>query len=444
MKTRLALFALALSLSHCPASLWAQTTGPHRIGAISITPEGQPLLVLEGQAATAFKSYFDLFQVETSANLTDWSWLATVIRTNATTNAVLFRETRSAEGNARFYRTRPEAVITPFLPPRGRHAVGTFSRMLTDPSRTNRFGVRPNSSFMVTFWYPAQVQSPGVITLAPYCDRQLAERSAYWGSYTNRVPALVSYAVPGGPIEASLGPLPVIIYSHGLGDKEGRSTRTENTEKAQELASQGYVVVSLDHTDAYGLVLPPDQLIMGRNAWSFGFLKDRLRDISFLLDRLVEWNTEDEVFQGRIDLERVGIMGWSWGGGTAAEACQLEDRLKAAVLLDAYFDSAATALRNGLGKPFLTMMNPGGSGDNATLFNKSQKDAYQLSVKDASHEMFTDNAWIVNPSAASRRRALAMNACLVSFFNKHLKGTDDSLINAPSGTLPDVVSFRKK
>ena len=37
-----------------------------------------------------------------------------------------------------------------------------------------------------------------------------------------------------------------------------------------------------------------------------------------------------------------------------------------------------------------------------------------------------------------------MNACLVSFFIKHLMGVDDQLLENPGATYPDVVSFRKK
>jgi len=85
-------------------------------------------------------------------------------------------------------------------------------------------------------------------------------------------------------------------------------------------------------------------------------------------------------------------------------------------------------------------MNSPSSGlasDNTTLFNKSSKDAYQLSIQGAAHEAFTDSvAWIVNPVAATRRRAQAMNACLVSFFNKHLMGVDDQLLENPGATYP--------
>jgi dienelactone hydrolase len=294
----------------------------------------------------------------------------------------------------------------------------------------------------VTFWYPARVQPGERVAFGSYCDRLLAERRAYWGAYTNRVPSLVSYASPDLPLSPVPDRFPVIIYSHGLGDQQGRSVRTENTEKVLQLASHGYIVLAIEHTDAYATVLPPGNLIVGRNVWSFNFLKDRLKDVTFLLNHLGELNASDSVFQGRLDLDRLGIMGWSWGGGTSAEALHLEERLKAAVLLDGYFDSTAAVLKSGLRKPFMAMMNPSGSGDNAVLFNKTAKDAYQLTIRGSTHEMFTDNAWIVTPTAV--RRAQAMDACMLSFFNKHLRGEDDGLLQSPTNTLPDVVSFRKK
>jgi dienelactone hydrolase len=236
----------------------------------------------------------------------------------------------------------------------------------------------------------------------------------------------------------------LIIYSHGLGDQQGRGVRTENTEKAQELASYGYVVVATDHTDTYATVLDSGQLILGRHAWSFDYLNDRLKDVQYLLDHFQEWNADDPLFKGRLDLERTGIMGWSFGGGTAAEACRLEDRLKAAALLDGYLGSSPTLLSTGLHKPFLSMNSGALIGDNTTLFDKATKDAYLLTIKSSWHELFTDNAWIVDPTAVTRRQAQSMNACLVSFFNKYLGDIDDRLLDNPGGNYPDIVSYRKK
>ena len=344
----------------------------------------------------------------------------------------------------RFYRTPTNHFSTPFFAPAGPHFVGTFSRVLTDATRTNRYGLRASSSFVVTFWYPAQAKAGN--WPAAYADRLLAQHRPFWGAYTNRVPSFVQMASVDAPAAAAHDRFPIIIYTHGLGTEQGRGVRTENTEKIQELASHGYIVLAIDHTDAYGVVLPPDQLLVGRNAFSFNFLNDRLKDIEFLLNYLEQLNADDSVFRGRLDLDRIGIMGWSFGGGTAGEALRLQDRLKVAVLLDGYLGSMPNLVSKGLTKPFLTMNSPssGLASDNTTLFNKSPKDVYQLSIKDASHEAFTDNAWIVNPSATTRRRAQAMNACLISFLNKLLKGIDDGLLENPSATHSDVISFRKK
>lgn len=441
---------LAMRILRCLSLYFVVGTSPaaaqsfHQITTIGAANEDRSvLLTLAGSPPVPLQKYYDLFPLEVSADLIAWQPLATVARTNVT-NVITFGDAAAAKLPARFYRTPSNHFSTPFLAPTGPHSVGTFSRLLTDPSRTNRYAVRTNSSFVVTFWYPAQMTTGAAPV--PYMDRLLAERRAFWGAYTNRVPSFVQMASVSGPVAADPDRFPVIIYTHGLGTAEGRGVRTENTEKMQELSSHGYIVVAVDHTDAYGLVLPPDQLIVGGSAFSFNFLNDRLKDVEFLLNYSEQLNASDPIFGGRLDLDRIGIMGWSFGGGTAGEACRLQDRLKAAVLLDGYLGSMPNLLSKGLAKPFLTM-NSSSSGlasDNTTLFNKSPKDAYQLSIKDASHEAFTDNAWIIGPAAVTRRRALAMNACLISFFNKHLKGIADTFIENPSAIHPDVISFRKK
>src|SRR5438874_13514318 len=61
----------------------------------------------------------------------------------------------------------PTNSLAPFPPPTGPYAVGAMSRLLTDPSRANRY-VETNGSFMVSIWYPGQPE-PG-LSPSPYMD----------------------------------------------------------------------------------------------------------------------------------------------------------------------------------------------------------------------------------------------------------------------------------
>lgn len=445
MKTAITYLRFSISMITAVLTLATAVQGQspevHHISGLSPGEGGAISLSLSGTPPVPMQAYYDLFPVESSSDLSRWSPLSTVWRAKVT-NDVTFTDTRGNGDPARFYRTPTNHFSTGFRLPSGVHGIGTLSRLLTDASRSNRFAVRTNQSFMATLWYPAESASP--LDRAVYSDPLLAERKAFWGAYTNRIPSLYSLAVSNAPIAAAPALLPVIVYSHGLGDQQGRGVRTENTAMAQELASHGYLVISVDHTDTYGTVLPPNKLVLSGYAWSFDYLNDRLKDVGFVLDYLATLNAGDPLFKGRLDLDRIGLLGWSWGGATAAEACGREDRLKAAVLLDGALDSSMSVMKNGLLKPFLSMNSGALISENTALFNKAKTNAFLLTIKGASHEAFTDNSWLVAPSELSRTRAIAMQACLLSFFNRYLLGEDDQLLEKPDAQYPLVVSFRKK
>ena len=99
---------------------------------------------------------FDLYLVEASTNLADWTRLALLLRTNNNPTPLLFQDTHVAGFSQRFYRAHTNHLITGFPKPTGPFAVGTFSRILTDSSRSNRYGIKTNNSSMSTFWYPAE------------------------------------------------------------------------------------------------------------------------------------------------------------------------------------------------------------------------------------------------------------------------------------------------
>jgi len=106
-------------------------------------------------------------------------------------------------------------------------------------------------------------------------------------------------------------PRPVIVISHGLG-----SDRSTLAYLAQHLASYGFGVVVPEHP---GSNWPRLQAFL---AGDVGHLMlpqefiDRPQDITYVLDQLERLSQPGESLQGRLNLNRIGMVGQSLGGYT--------------------------------------------------------------------------------------------------------------------------------
>ncbi len=118
---------------------------------------------------------------------------------------------------------------------------------------------------------------------------------------------------------------PVVIFSHGLGgNREGSEFLLSY------LAANGYVAVAVQHPGSdtpavFGDVTAasaPGSIdrnkIDGamRQAMSPGVAVDRFRDIPFAITMLADMNTHDATLRGRLDMDRVGMSGHSYGAVT--------------------------------------------------------------------------------------------------------------------------------
>ena len=445
VKTKTNFVATGLLLANL-ANGFGQAAAIHQFDGIALLSDQTISLGLTGGVSSLFRSYFDIYVLETSTNLLDWTPQPTLLRTNSSTNALIYLDREATNSDKRFYRTFTNILITPFAKPTGPYPVARVSRLMTDPSRTNRYRISTNGSFtwtgsfMVTSWYPAQAQA-GLLPMEQV-EKMIALDANIYGAYTNVAPQFKSHSLHNAAVAAGQTSHPVVIYFHGA-----ESLRTDNSQRAEELASHGYIVAALAHTDCYAQVFPDGMEVFGNpRGDDVALLRSRLLDFQFFLDQLVLLNTSDELFAGTMDLDHVGAFGWSFGGGAAAEICRVDSRVKAAVLLDAYLNPATTLLQIGLQKPFLSVNSQVGDNlaYNTQIFNKATNDAYLCQIKGTEHPTLCNGAWVSYLTSTSRQAAVAINALTLSFFNKYLKNEDDHLLDNPSIVYTNVYNFRKK
>ncbi|MEM9346223.1 MAG: acetylhydrolase [Planctomycetota bacterium] len=116
-------------------------------------------------------------------------------------------------------------------------------------------------------------------------------------------------------------PLPMVLVSHGLG-----GTRESLNYLGTHWASYGYLCVHMQHPgsdDSVWQGLPAKDILqaMRKAASTPQVAVDRAEDVPFVLDRL-EWLSarEGTKLHNKIDFERVGIAGHSFGAWSAMAA----------------------------------------------------------------------------------------------------------------------------
>jgi hypothetical protein len=258
------------------------------------------------------------------------------------------------------------AAVAPVLPtPSGPYSIGRQGYDLTDSSRADPFSPKENGhrELMVYVWYPVRHtnrQSTGeYVPRARQLDDNADARAAAQDEFGPRWPLIVSgsitsHAIADAPPVAHAGKFPVILFSHGISD-----TTFSYTAQIENFVSHGYVVVAIEHTDAAGVVLFPDNHIRLSRAVPAPppVPKDPLQAMIASAQAGIQTGAEDlrfvlnELEKGILpvakimDFNRVAAVGHSYGGTLTARACQLDIRIKACISEDgevnpvgAYFD----------------------------------------------------------------------------------------------------------
>ncbi len=198
-----------------------------------------------------------------------------------------------AQSDNRIDLQRPDA---PELAAFGDHAVGVRTLEVVDPDRIDVLGTasgaeapRYDRPLTLEVWYPAALPA-GV-----------AEGGTYEVVTRDGTPAqLTGRAVRDAEPAADAGPYPLVVLSHGY-----PGNRFLIAHFGENLASKGYVVVSIDHTDS----TYSDQAAFAST------LYNRPLDQLFVVDEMDRRSAAGEGFlSGLVDASRTGIIGYSMGG----------------------------------------------------------------------------------------------------------------------------------
>ena len=294
--------------------------------------------------------------------------------------------------------------------PTGDYAVGTTSYHFIDSEREETYTEDPNDKREITakVWYPS-VEVPEADT-TPYFSEELISAIALGldippADFSNVINSISTNSFANAPVAAAESEFPVLIFSHGFGDLPELNAVT-----AEELASQGYVVVALNHTyDSIVNILPDGQVIPqsslfdeAENEQLLDLLAEsidiRAEDAQFVLDELEEIDAGDDptgLFSGKLDLERVGMYGYSLGGATAAKVLSVDSRFQAGINLDGRLLGEVT--NASLSQPFMFLNNEAfGTEDSfinqmqQSFVENLQNDGYEVTITGTEHSNFSD------------------------------------------------------
>ncbi|NBK20857.1 MAG: hypothetical protein EOM68_02395, partial [Spirochaetia bacterium] len=247
--------------------------------------------------------------------------------------------------------------------PTGPYTIGTVSYELTEQGRKELYGPEPRTDRHIRFqvWYPADSNKGGKLTKWLVDGRKVASGIPVLynlpGFLLDHTALITSHSYRDLAISSKEQSYPLVIISHGW---TGFSSL--HADLGEMLASHGYIAVSINHT--YGAAvsvfedgeveyadqgaLPDRSEVDDFHTYSQALVGTFANDARSVLD-FMETNT---FFADKIDMDKIGAMGHSTGGGGVVSLAITDPRIKAVLGFDAWVEPIeADILTKGLDIP---------------------------------------------------------------------------------------------
>ncbi|MEM6319430.1 MAG: alpha/beta fold hydrolase [Bacteroidota bacterium] len=195
----------------------------------------------------------------------------------------------------------------PELAARGDYLVGVKTMKLVHKNQVDVLNFKDGAEAMydrpltVEMWYPASI---------PSSEEQIVTYEEVMGTANDPNRPLIPFTFKGRASRdaEAIQPdtaFPLVVVSHGyVGSRYLMTYLTEN------LASKGYVVVAIDHTES-----------TFRDAAPFpSTLLNRSKDILFVIDEMGKLSEQEDWLKGLVDVNNTAVIGYSMGGYGALNA----------------------------------------------------------------------------------------------------------------------------
>ncbi len=371
----------------------------------------------------------------------------------------------------------------PFPKPAGPYNIGTEEFYWIDNSREEMHTKNADDKrrLMVQVWYPADQKPdkkgyPYITNPDEFGDNEVVKKILH----------IRTNSIPNALVSEKLKKYPVLVFSHGMG-----MSRFSNTSQVEHLVSHGYIVFGIDHTfdnrslkyrDGYlvkqdvelsYVKVKSDPQKTALNMYNFydNIVLKQIwqKDAEFVINKIGSLNNSpDSRYYKRINLEKMGMFGYSMGGITTMQICCDNPGIIAGVSYDG--GKAGDAWGKGISQPFM-FIEPEDirksreeneaegrphelylarmkimDNRNKTYFSTTKNINYILTFSGTTHGHFNDLGLIMpqdNKLLDTKLCHKILNEYTLAFFDKYLKGIDSGLLNKFPGKYKDA-KFSKK
>ena len=361
----------------------------------------------------------------------------------------------------------------------GNYSVGTKTILLTDSSREEVFTKDHSDfrSFPVRIWYPAEQGK----NRKPYWvnSKEMSNAWAVSNGYNflsflwSHLKRVKTYSYNNAELKTDDEKYPVIIFSHDYWQSS-----EFNVFLMEELASHGYIVLSISHEYENAFSVYPDNSIKifskenekvkkrfnenskqeinyilnnisrmkdsteQKKLWEkyYGLLPNWMEsckiwvdDIQFVIDEIEKFHLSE--FIKVIDTSKIAVMGYSFGGGVSGLVALNNNRVKAFVNMDGYL--YAHNQNKNIQVPTLFMLSEKHDDYDDFYLERAEAPFFSVSIANSRPYNFTDMAILAELGlkitgnlydAPAKNMTWVIYKYVVGFLNYYLKDINSELL----------------